>query len=70
MAQYKNHNNETEIFNKLRGVEVLSKEGMGIDEMLRTFKRKVERSGKLDEYKERQTYLKPSLKKRAKKQSR
>lgn len=40
--------------------------GRGIDDMLRRFKKKMKDSGVLEEYKQRQYYIKPSVKKRTK----
>ena len=47
-------------------VLVAGNEKQDVDITLQKFKRKIEKSGKLDIFKEKQYYLKPSLQKRAK----
>lgn len=54
---------------KLSYVTVYRKNGEEINSMLKRFKRKVEKSGHLNELKERKYYLKPSVVKRKQKQN-
>jgi len=51
---------------KVAHVRVKGGNGMNIDTMLKIFKRKVKESGILEEYKNRQEYLKPSIRKKNK----
>lgn len=46
---------------------VIVRKGEGIDKAIRRFKKKVDSSKILREYKERKEYVKPSIKKRLKK---
>jgi small subunit ribosomal protein S21 len=49
--------------------QVIAKEGESIDSLIRRFRKAVERSGVLSEFKKRQAYEKPSVRKKKKKEA-
>ena len=49
--------------------EVAAREGENIESLMKRFKKAVERSGVLAEYKKHQSYEKPSVKKKRKKEA-
>lgn len=51
------------------GLTMYAHNHKSIEVLLRKFKKRVQQSGVLDEYKERQYYTKPSVKKRIKKKA-